>query len=77
MLERRNLIMAVKTTKIQCNQDVDLRGKADIEGKVTCEGDAEIDGNLIVNSATNIKDKSLTSADAGKGAVVQAVCSRR
>ena len=58
--------MAVKTTKIQCNQDVDLRGKADIEGKVTCGGDAEIDGNLIVNSATNIKDKSLTSADAGK-----------
>ena len=58
--------MAVKTTKIQCNQDVDLRGKADIEGKVTCGGDAEIDGNLIVNSAANIKDKSLTSADAGK-----------
>ena len=52
--------MAVKTTKIQCNQDVDLRGK------VTCGGDAEIDGNLIVNSAANIKDKSLTSADAGK-----------
>ena len=52
--------MAVKTTKMQCNQDVDLRGK------VTCREDAEIDGNLIVNSAANIKDKSLTSADAGK-----------
>ena len=52
--------MAVKTTKIQCNQDVDLRGK------VRCVGDAEIDGNLTVNSAANIKDKSLTSADAGK-----------
>ena len=58
--------MAVKTTKLQCNQDVDLRGKADIKGKVTCRKDAEIDGNLIVNSAANIKDKSLTSADAGK-----------
>ena len=58
--------MAVKTTKIQCNQDVDLRGKVGIKGKVTCKGDAEINGNLIVNSAANIKDKSLTSADAGK-----------
>ena len=36
--------MAVKTTKIQCNQDVDVRGKVDIEGKVTCGGDAEVDG---------------------------------
>lgn len=31
--------MAVKTTKIQCNQDVDLRGKVDVEGKVTCGSD--------------------------------------
>ena len=46
--------MAVKTTKIQCNQDVDLRGKVNIKGQIT------------INSATNIKDKSLTSADAGK-----------
>lgn len=46
--------MAVKTTKIQCNQDVDLRGKVNVKGQIT------------INSATNIKDKSLTSADAGK-----------
>ena len=46
--------MAVKTTKIQCNQDVDLRGKVNVKGQIT------------INSAANIKDKSLTSADAGK-----------
>ena len=38
--------MAVKTTKIQCNQDVDVRGKVDIEGKVTCGGDVEVDGGI-------------------------------
>lgn len=49
--------MAVKTTKIQCNQDVDLRGKVDIGGKVTCGGDAEIDGALTLNSAKDLKTK--------------------
>lgn len=41
--------MAVKTTKIQCNQDVDVRGKVDIEGKVTCGGDAEVDGGIYAH----------------------------
>ena len=41
--------MAVKTTKIQCNQDVDVRGKVDIEGKVSCGGDAEVDGAIYAH----------------------------
>lgn len=53
--------MAVKTTKVQCNQDVDLRGKVDVEGKVTCGGDAEVDGDLTINSASNLKTKDGTS----------------
>lgn len=53
--------MAVKTTKIQCNQDVDLRGKADIEGKVTCGNDVEVDGKLTINTAKDLKTKDGTS----------------
>lgn len=53
--------MAVKTTKIQCNQDVDLRGKADIEGKVTCGNDVEVDGKLTINSAKDLKTKDGSS----------------
>ena len=53
--------MAVKTTKIQCNQDVDLRGKADIEGKVTCGSDVEVDGKLTINSAKDLKTKDGSS----------------
>lgn len=57
--------MAVKTTKIQCNQDVDLRGKADIEGKVTCGSDVEVDGALTINSAKDLKTKDGTSFGGG------------
>lgn len=52
--------MAVKTTKIQCNQDVDLRGKVDVEGKLTCGGDAEFDGVVTINSAKDLKTKDGT-----------------
>lgn len=41
--------MTVKTTKIQCNQDVDVRGKVDIEGKVTCGGDLEVDEGIYAD----------------------------
>lgn len=57
--------MAVKTTKIQCNQDVDLRGKADIEGKVTCGNDVEVDGKLTINSAKDLKTKDGSSFGGG------------
>ena len=53
--------MAVKTTKIQCNQDVDLRGKVDVEGKVTCGNDVDVDGKLIINSAKDLVTKDGTS----------------
>lgn len=53
--------MAVKTTKIQCNQDVDLRGKVDIEGKVTCGSNVDVDGTLTINSAKDLKTKDGTS----------------
>ena len=53
--------MAVKTTKLQCNQDVDLRGKADIEGKVTCGNDVDVDGKLTINTASDLKTKDGTS----------------
>lgn len=59
--------MAVKTTKIQCNQDVDLRGKADIEGKVTCGGNVEVDGSLTINSASDLKTKDGSSIGGGGG----------
>lgn len=61
--------MAVKTTKIQCNQDVDLRGKADIEGKVTCGNDVEVDGKLTINSAKDLKTKDGSSFGVGGGDV--------
>lgn len=57
--------MAVKTTKIQCNQDVDLRGKVDVEGKVTCGSDVEVDGALTINSAKDLKTKDGTSFGGG------------
>lgn len=57
--------MAVKTTKIQCNQDVDLRGKVDVEGKVTCGGNVEVDGALTINSAKDLKTKDGTSLGGG------------
>lgn len=53
--------MAVKTTKIQCNQDVDLRGKVDVEGKVTCGSDVEVDGKLQINSAKDLVTKDGSS----------------
>lgn len=57
--------MAVKTTKIQCNQDVDLRGKVDVEGKVTCGSDVEVDGKLQINSASDLKTKDGSSFGGG------------
>ena len=46
---------------------VDLLDKPlDVKSKATFGKDVNMNGNLIVNSAANIKDKSLTSADAGK-----------
>lgn len=57
--------MAVKTTKIQCNQDVDLRGKVDVEGKVTCGNDVEVDGKLTINSAKDLKTKDGSSIGGG------------
>ena len=57
--------MAVKTTKIQCNQDVDLRGKVDVEGKVTCGSNVEVDGKLQINSAKDLVTKDGTSIGDG------------
>ena len=55
------------TTKQVFKGGVDILEKPlDVESKATFGRDVEVNGNLIVNSATNIKDKSLTSADAGK-----------
>ena len=55
------------TTKQVFKGGVDILDKPlDVESKATFGRDVEVNGNLIVNSATNIKDKSLTSADAGK-----------
>ena len=55
------------TTKQVFKGGVDILNKPlDVESKATFGADVNVNGNLIVNSATNIKDKSLTSADAGK-----------
>ena len=55
------------TTKQVFKGGVDILDKPlDVKSKATFSADVEANGNLIVNSATNIKDKSLTSADAGK-----------
>lgn len=55
------------TTKQVFKGGVDILDKPlDVESKATFGADVNMNGNLIVNSATNIKDKSLTSADAGK-----------
>lgn len=55
------------TTKQVFRGGVDILDKPlNVESKATFGRDVEVNGNLIVNSATNIKDKSLTSADAGK-----------
>ena len=55
------------TTKQVFKGGVEILDKPlDVESKATFGRDVQMNGNLIVNSATNIKDKSLTSADAGK-----------
>ena len=55
------------TTKQVFKGGVDILDKPlDVKSKATFGRDVNVNGNLIVNSATNIKDKSLTSADAGK-----------
>ena len=55
------------TTKQVFKGGVEILDKPlNVESKATFGRDVEVNGNLIVNSATNIKDKSLTSADAGK-----------
>ena len=55
------------TTKQVFKGGVDILDKPlDVESKATFGADVNVNGNLIVNSAANIKDKSLTSADAGK-----------
>lgn len=43
-----------------------FHGKVEHSEDVTFGKNAEVNGQLTINSATNIKDKSLTSADAGK-----------
>lgn len=57
--------MAVKTTKIQCNQDVNLRGKVDVEGDVTCGKNLEVDGQVTINSAKDLKTKDGSSFGGG------------
>lgn len=55
------------TTKQVFKGGVEILDKPlNVESKAKFGSDVEVNGNLIVNSATNIKDKSLTSADAGK-----------
>lgn len=55
------------TTKQVFKGGVEILDKPlNVESKATFGRDVEVNGKLIVNSATNIKDKSLTSADAGK-----------
>lgn len=55
------------TTKQVFKGGVEILDKPlNVESKATFGRNVEVNGNLIVNSATNIKDKSLTSADAGK-----------
>ena len=55
------------TTKQVFKGGVDILDKPlDVESKAKFGADVDVNGNLIVNSAANIKDKSLTSADAGK-----------
>ena len=55
------------TTKQVFKGGVEILDKPlNVESKATFGRDIEVNGNLIINSATNIKDKSLTSADAGK-----------
>ena len=55
------------TTKQVFKGGVDILDKPlDVKSKATFGKDVNMNGNLIINSATNIKDKSLTSADAGK-----------
>ena len=55
------------TTKQVFKGGVEILDKPlNVESKATFGRDVEVHGNLIINSATNIKDKSLTSADAGK-----------
>ena len=55
------------TTKQVFKGGVDILDKPlDVKSKATFGANVNVNGNLIVNSAANIKDKSLTSADAGK-----------
>ena len=55
------------TTKQVFKGGVEILDKPlDVKSKATFGKDVNMNGNLIINSATNIKDKSLTSADAGK-----------
>lgn len=55
------------TTKQVFKGGVDILDKPlDVKSKATFSADVNVNRNLIVNSAANIKDKSLTSADAGK-----------
>lgn len=55
------------TTKQVFKGGVDILEKPlDVKSKATFGADVNVNSNLIVNSAASIKDKSLTSADAGK-----------
>lgn len=55
--------MAVKTTKEQFNQKATFMNGADFDGEKPVEfgGDVEIDGNLTINSASNLSTKDGTT----------------
>lgn len=52
--------MAVRTTKLKFNQDVDLRAGLSVEGKAEFGSDVEVDGQLTINSASDLKTKDGT-----------------
>ena len=52
--------MAVRTTKLKFNQDVDLRAGLSVEGKAEFGSDVEVDGQLAINSASDLKTKDGT-----------------
>ena len=65
--------MAVRTTKLKFNQDVDLRAGLSVEGKAEFGSDMEVDGQLTINSASDLKTKDGTTFKGDAGVGIEAV----
>ena len=65
--------MAVRTTKLKFNQDVDLRAGLSVEGEAEFGSDVEVDGQLTINSASDLKTKDGTTFKGDAGVGIEAV----